>query len=355
LGDKAHEANKDLKNSITGGEPMKLHHFREVVAIDQRGSIRAAARHLEMAQPALTRSLAELERELGAVLFERRARGVIATPLGQAFIRRANSILHEVRRTHEEVEQLRGATTGTVSAGISIAGHLALVPHCLKPFQARYPSVRLHLIEGFYPTLEAGLRDGSVDFYVGPDPGQKLAPELSHEVLFQNRRTVLCRAGHPLAAATSLRALCDASWVSNSITIEADDEIAEVFARLGLPAPKLGLRSQSALTLMTCVSHSDLLAMVPVQWNDFTLLRGVLTTISIKEELDAPSIVIIKRADLPLTPAATYLLDLVRRASSHEIARIRNSTAFRNARVGGTYSPSVRAGNGTTKADAALE
>lgn len=65
---------------------MKLHHFREVVAIAERGSIRAAARHLAMAQPALTRSLAELERELGAPLFERRARGVVATALGQAFI-----------------------------------------------------------------------------------------------------------------------------------------------------------------------------------------------------------------------------------------------------------------------------
>lgn len=297
---------------------MKLQHFREVVAIAEQGSIRAAARHLQVAQPALTRSLADLERELGAPLFERRVRGVVATPLGQAFVRRAASILYEVRRTREEVEQLRGSTTGTVTAGLSIAAHLALLPTTLRPFRARYPGVRLHVIEGFYPTLESGLREGGVDFYVGPDPGRALAPELSREVLFPNRRTVLCRAGHPLAAATSLRELCDADWATTSITIEAEDEIGILFERYGLPPPKLALRSQSALTLMTCLSHSDLLAMAPVQWSESTLTHGVLSTIPVEEELAAPAIVIIQRADLPLTPAATHLLDLMRRVQARQ-------------------------------------
>jgi DNA-binding transcriptional LysR family regulator len=151
---------------------MKLHHFSEVVsevvAIAERGSIRAAARHLGVAQPALTRSLAELEHELKAPLFERRSRGVVATPLGEAFVRRATLVLQEIRRTREEVDQLRGAATGNVTVGLSIAAHMALLPSALRPFRARYPDVRLHIIEGFYPTLELGLRDATVDFYIGP-------------------------------------------------------------------------------------------------------------------------------------------------------------------------------------------
>jgi LysR family transcriptional regulator, regulator of abg operon len=291
---------------------MKLQHFRQVVAIAEQGSIRSAARWLDVGQPTLTRDLAELERELGGSLFERRARGVVATELGKAFVRRAASILQEVRRAREEVDQLRGATAGTVTVGFSIAAHIALVPAILRRFQKRYPDVRLHIIEGFYPTLEAGLRDGTVDFYVGPDPGRKVAPELSREVLSPNRRTVLCRVGHPLTGARSLSELCEASWVTTSITVDAEDEIGLVFARYNLPPPKLSLRSQSALTLMTCVAHSDLLAMAPVQWSEFAVTRGALTSLHVKEELAAPSIVIILRTDLPLTPAATHLLDLVR-------------------------------------------
>lgn len=292
---------------------MKLHHFREVIAIAGRGSIRAAARDLLMAQSALTRSLAELERELGAPLFERHARGVAATPIGEAFVRRASSIMTEVRRTREEVGQLLGATTGTVSAGLSIAAHLALLPHSLRPFLARYPDIDLDIIEGLYPTLEGKLRDGGVDFYIGPDPGPALAPELSRQLLSPSHRTVLGRHGHPLADATSLRQLSGAQWVTTSITHAAADEIGAVFTRYGLPPPRLALRSRSALTLMTCLSNSDLLAMVPVQWSEFALVRNVLKAIPVQEELAAAPMVVIRRADLPLTPAANFLLDLLRR------------------------------------------
>jgi len=295
---------------------MKLDHFEEVVAIAERGSMRAAARHLQIAQPALTRSLALLERELGAPLFERRARGVVATPLGDAFVARARSILTEIRRTREEVEQLRGAGTGTVTVGLSIAAHLALLPPSLRPFRARYPDIRLHIIEGFYPTLEERLRDGSVDFYIGPDGGAQPVPQLSREVLFHNRRIVLCRAGHPLAAATSLRELVGEDWVTTSITADAGDEINAFFARHGLPPPRLAVRSQSALTLLTCLANSDLLAMVPAQWERFEMTGKALTTIRVEEELTAPPLVLIRRSDLPLTPAALALLDLMRRATS---------------------------------------
>jgi LysR family transcriptional regulator, regulator of abg operon len=295
---------------------MKLHHFREVVAIVEQGSIRAAARVLRVAQPVLTRSLADLEREIGAPLFERRARGVVPTPLGQAFAGRAILIQNEMRQLRDEMDQLRGSTTGTVTAGLSIAAHLALLPATLTPFRQRYRDTRLHIIEGFYPTLEAGLRSGSVDFYVGPSPGKRLAPELSQEVLFPNRRTILCRKGHPLAGARTLRDLADADWATTSITVDAEDEIGGIFQRHKLAAPRLAIRSQSALTLMVCLLNSDLLAMAPVQWSEFTTAGGALATIQVMEELEAPAIVMIKRADLPLTPAAIHLLDLMRRVQT---------------------------------------
>jgi DNA-binding transcriptional LysR family regulator len=295
---------------------MKLHHFEDVVAIADRGSVRAAARHLGVAQPALTRSLAMLERELGAPLFERRARGVVATPLGQAFVMRARSIVSEIRRTREEMEQLRGAGTGTVTVGLSIAAHLALLPSSLQPFRTRYPDIKLHIIEGFYPTLESRLRDGSIDFYIGPEGGAQGIAELSLEVLFQNRRVVLCRSGHPLAGATSLRDLVGQDWVTTSITADDSAEINAFFARHDLPAPRLAVRSQSALTLLTCLANSDLLAMVPGQWQDFDMTGRALTTIKIAEELSAPALVVVRRADLPLTPAALHFLDLMRRATS---------------------------------------
>lgn len=295
---------------------MKLHHLRDVVAIAERGGLRAASRHLQLAQPALTRSLAELERELGAPLFERHARGMAMTATGKAFVQRANAILHEVRRAREEVDQLHGGTRGSVAAALSIAAHMALLPKALRPFRARYPDVQLRVIEGIYPTLEGGLRDGSIDFYIGPEPGRPVPSDLLQEALFDNTRTVLARRGHPLAGATSLAELVGAEWATTSITLHAEEEMGALFHLHGLDAPRLALQSQSALTLIVTLAYTDLLAMVPIQWMAFEPTVGILEAIPVREALPAPTIVLIHRAGLPLTPAATCLVDMLRKAAS---------------------------------------
>jgi LysR family transcriptional regulator, regulator of abg operon len=310
---------------------MKLNQFRDVVAIAERGSLRAAARHLQLAQPALTRSVHELERELGAPLFERRARGMILTPMGQAFVRRASAVLTEVRRARDEVEQLHGGTAGKVVAGLSLAAHIALLPKALQPFRARYPQVELHLIEGWYPTLEASLKDGGVDFYVGPRPDQEPSPELILEILFENDRIILGRKGHPLAGARSLRDLAGAEWATTSVTFNAEGELGELFAQHRMPPPRLALRSQSALTLMIALACSDLLAMVPKQWTDFSETSDTLKPVPVKETIPAPPIVTVRRAGLPLTPAAEYLLDLLRRNLPRPAIRPKANRSLRRA------------------------
>jgi LysR family transcriptional regulator, regulator of abg operon len=296
---------------------LKLNQLRDLVAVAEHGSLRAAARHLGTAQPTITRSLSELERELGAPLFERRSRGMVATPLGKAFVKRASAILNDVRRAADEFNQLRGNAVGSMTIGLSIAAHLQLLPRTLRAFRQRFPEVRLHIIEGFYPTLEVGLHDGSVDFYVGPDPSLALPPTLHKEVLLAGRRAVLCRANHPLAKETTLKALVDAEWITTSITPKAETEIGDLFKYHGLPEPTLVLKSQSALTLLTCLASSDLLAMAPAQWIDSPFANKVLTTIPVKEGLSAPPIIIVTRSDVPLAPAAEFFLDLMRRAAGH--------------------------------------
>jgi LysR family transcriptional regulator, regulator of abg operon len=297
---------------------MKLSQLNYVAAIAERGSLRAAARHLGVAQPAFSRSIAELERELGAPLFERRAKGMVPTPLGLSFVRRAATIVNDVRRAQDEFEQLKGNVVGVVTIGLSIAAHLRFLPGTLQTFRERHPNVRLHIIEGFYPTLAPGLQDGTVDFYVGPDPGLKLPAVLRKEVLLPGERAVLCRVKHPLAGARSLKDLRDAEWITTSITPKAENEIGDLFKRYRLPEPKLALQCQSALTLLTCLTNSDMLAMAPPQWTQSPIANRLLTTIPVKEELSAAPIIVVTRSDAPLAPAAIALLDLMKRTAGHK-------------------------------------
>ncbi len=295
---------------------MKFSAVRDFLVVAERGGVRAAARHLGQAQPVITRSIQELEKELGAPLFERSAKGVRLTPIGQTFLRRAYSVRSELQKAKEEIDQLRGQAHGTVTACLSSVPHLALLPNALGPFRRQYPTVELHLMDATLPTVESALLEGRVDIYVGPVPAT-LPRELHGEKLFDNTRVILGRKNHPLAGARSLSDLVDAEWITTSITNRAEEEMGPLFAEHGLPPPRLAMRAQSSQTFLVSMIYSDLLMMLPVQWLHFPLWRDVLQQIKVKEALPAPPIHIVRRAGLPLTPAAEYFCDMVRRASMH--------------------------------------
>ena len=292
---------------------MKLDQLQHLVAIVENGSLRSASRRLGVPQPALTRSLRALERELGAALFVRETTGMVLTPVGRRFHARASAIVHEAQRARDEIAQYQGDDAGTVVAALSIMPHVGLLPQALQPFRERWPKVRLQLIEGLFPDVEGGLRDGSIDFYLGAAPRSALAPGLLMQPLFDNTRAVMCRRGHPLSQARSLQALVDADWAVTAVDYDAEDDLARLFASHGLPAPRMLLRARSAMSMMVALAHSDLLAMLPVQWASFPLTRDALNVIRVRQVLPAPGIVLVRNPRLPLTPAAETLCDMLLR------------------------------------------
>ncbi len=294
---------------------MKLNQIRNFIAVAERGGLRRAARHLGVAQPAITRSIRDLEHELGTTLFERSATGMELTPIGEAFLRRSTAAQLELERACDEIKQMKGLNSGTVSIGLSTAPHVGMLPRVLAPFHRRFPDVVLNISEGLFPALEAQIRDGSIDFYVGPLSEDNPGGEFAVEKLFDNRRVILARPGHPLARARSLRELVTARWVATSVTANSEAELYPLFERHGLPRPTISVQAHSALTMITAAASSDLLAILPQQWLEFVQSTGLLAHIDLDEELSAPAICIVRRSRLPLVPVAEHLSDLFRRAS----------------------------------------
>ena len=297
---------------------MRLTQLRDVIAIADHGGLRAAARHLGLAQPALSRSIRELEHDVGASLFERQGRGMRLTLAGEAFIRRARVIQSEVQRSREEVGQIAGGGGGSVAMAMSTAAHVALLPTILAPFRARYPGARLQLVEGLLPMLAQDVLSGSLDFYVGPVIGTPLPRSFTVEPLFANDTIVFARRGHRLRNARSLAELAGAEWVGNAMSLDHKPELERILASQGLPAPVVLVEAPSALSTIMVAASSDLLAMLPRQWADHPMTRNMLTRIELAERLDAPGMVLVRRASLPLTPAADFMADLLRRAARAE-------------------------------------
>ncbi len=295
---------------------MKLSHLRDAVAVAEAGSLRAAARQLGITQPAMTRSIRELEHELGLSLFERHAKGVRPTEFGQAFVRRAAAAQSELRRARDELDQLRGRSTGEVSMGLSAAAVISLMPTALRAFRRRFPQAVLKVSESLFQPIEPELLDGSMDFWVGPLDVAYSSRQLSVERLFDNERVIVARKGHALASAKRPDELAEAQWIRPVLSNRSTEgDFVDLFAQFGLQRPEVVFHSRSALITLLAVINSDLLTVLPKQWLGMPGTAGLLDVLDVGETITAAPICMVRRLDVPLTPLAEHLSDLVRRAS----------------------------------------
>lgn len=292
---------------------MKLDQLQHLIAIVEQGSLRAAARRLDVPQPALTRSIRSLEKELGVDLFARQTTGMSLTAEGRRFQVRASAIVNEARRAKEEIQLVRGDYEGTVSAALSIMPHVGMLPSTLPVFNRTYPKVRLRISENLLPAVESALREGSVDFYLGAAPHQSPSAGLTMQHLCDNTRVVVGRKNHPLIKATHLKELAQADWATTAIDYNAEEDLARLFGNYQLPAPRVMFQARSAMSVLVALAQTDLLAMLPVQWIHNPMTRDLLQAFTLEEKIPAPSIVLVRRVDLPLTPPAEFFCDVLLR------------------------------------------
>lgn len=116
---------------------MKLSQLTSFLAVIEHGSIRSAARALDVTQPGITKTIQDLEADLGVQLLVRRARGVDLTEFGELLRVRANFLLHEVRRTKESLHYLRDRNAGSLVIGASATAAHTLLPKAVEKLMQR--------------------------------------------------------------------------------------------------------------------------------------------------------------------------------------------------------------------------
>ena len=179
---------------------LELQQLRQAVALAEHGSFVRAAAALHISQPALSRSIQNLERRFGSELFLRSSSGVVPTDLGRLYIERARDVL----RLADELDR-EAVSVGTLGAGrVAVGGGPYPAESFLGPaavrFVERYPRVSVHLHARNWDELLRELRSRELDFFVAEtstlqqEPDLEIAPMPSaHAVHF------VARQDHPLA------------------------------------------------------------------------------------------------------------------------------------------------------------
>jgi LysR family transcriptional regulator, regulator of abg operon len=285
---------------------MDTRHLRAFQAIVECGSIRAAARRLGVSQPALSKTLHQLEATLGAPLILRSVNGAVPTECGRALMVRATLISEELRRATEEITQLSGNKSGNVAISTSAVGAFLMATEALKRFWRRYPEAKVRIIDGVFEIMLSDLQSGRLDFSIGPLPRVALGPDVTTEVLFENVIVPVVRKSHPLVNARSLRDLQKCTWLLTG-AYDSADLIAENFGAHGLSPPHVSVACESFPALIELVVGTDLVTALPLSLLHHRLIGDLMKPIKIKEELRSTAMALITRTGVPLTPLAEAL------------------------------------------------
>lgn len=298
---------------------MRLTQIRDFLAVVDAGSIRAAARTLRISQPALTKSIRQLEEELGAMLVARNVRGAQPTEYGRAFLARARAVNADLRRAREEISQLRGAREGGLAIGSAPGPALGLLPAALVRLRERWPQASLHIVDISPPEVLPALRQGALDLALSVriGPLAETPTDCLVEPLYLNRTAIIARRGHPLAGARRLAQLAEAEWVRTGFPANTS-ALPELFREAGLPPPRYRADCTSFLVVPELVACSDLLAVVPWQIVAREGDTGRIVRIGLREKLPARQICLFRRADVPPTPIARECIDILRSSVRRE-------------------------------------
>ncbi len=173
--------------------------LKHIVAVDQHESISAAALSLNLTQSTVSRSVADVERELGYALFDRRARSVVATDRGRQFINRAARIISDLDQLGEDARQSREAGETLIRVGVSPPSMQGLLNNTIKQLIMRRDDLRIHL-EAVSPNSGVrALRRGDIDLLVGPENDIKGDTAYAFERLGELKTFLFTRKSHPLA------------------------------------------------------------------------------------------------------------------------------------------------------------
>ena len=322
---------------------LELQQLRQVLALAEHGSFVRAAAALHISQPALSRSIQNLERRFGSDLFLRSSSGAVPTDLGRLYIERARDVLRMADELDREAVSHGNLRTGRVAVGGGPYPADAVLGRAAAKFVEQYPGVSVKVQARDWDELARELRSRELDFFVAETSTLHREPDLEVMPLPADHPVYLvARAGHPLAGRGRVSIEDALEWplaTPGRIPPRLLDPLLSAHRaaskRIATARPLPSIECNSLATVKRVVASSDAITGTILSCISAELESGQFVLLS-HGALAAPSV----RCDEPQGSAADpvaerfleFVLDAEREAALEEqrlIAQVRSGRARR--------------------------
>lgn len=222
---------------------LNLHHLRVFAAVAEHGGFSRAATALRVSQPAVSKAVHELERQVGMSVFDRSGRALRRTPAGDALYARARELFGVEQVAEEELRALRGLERGTLRIGASTTVATYFLPSYLGDFARAHPGIGLRLVSANTRAIARALVERRIDVALveGPVDDARITARAWRE----DELAVLAPPGHALTSKRTVRAADLAAYAfivrepGSGTRVVASRALAELGVRV-LVAMQLG-------------------------------------------------------------------------------------------------------------------
>ncbi|MET0179641.1 MAG: LysR family transcriptional regulator [Novosphingobium sp.] len=238
--------------------------LRTYLAVCREGSISAAARRLGISQPSVSVAIAQLERAIGAILFDRTHAGVVLSPEGHALRRRAHALEALLRDAEEEIALVKAGARGPLRVGGTPGALVSLLPDAIGRFERMHGPFALHVLERGDRDLVGMLRKGEIELAIVTTGIEEPPEDIAEESFGEDPFALIAgRTNAHLPDAVSLTDVIAMAWVLPEAQGAFRRQVDALFLAADVPSPLEVIRCDSLLTTRAIVRDSARVTILP--------------------------------------------------------------------------------------------
>jgi DNA-binding transcriptional LysR family regulator len=312
---------------------MDIRQIRHLIAVLEHGNVLRAAHAIHISQPALSKSIQNLEAELGVRLLERGPRGVSPTIYGTTLLKHARLLLNQGAQAVAEIGAIKDGHLGHLRLGVAnFAIHF--LPAVLGKLLSSKPGLSFDIVDGTYEGLTALVREGALDAVVSGLPPVHQAEDLVHEELAATEFVRVCRPDYrPFQQPeVPMAALSQARWILPNRPQAIIDLWELAFRGARVAPPKPVLQSASMMFIKAMLLEGQFVTVLPRGIVEPEVQSGNLKANALHHPFAMVTEGIIYRAGGVHPPALFALIEAIRAASGAGASAVLAHATRRSAR-----------------------
>jgi len=296
-------------------DPRRLLHL---LAVADAGGFGKASRNLGISQPALSKSIAVLERAAGVKLLDRSRRGASLTTFGELLVERSRALGSLIERAEVDLQRSIAGLDGAIKIGVSPVGCVAIVPEAVAQLANEAPDATISIREFEDEHLRNLLLRGELDVVINPDTPQQERKGIVAEPLFRDRLVVAVGPGNPLADRgwLTLRQIANCRFAMPMPETAMYRMIEGLFASASLPLPAHIVFCSSVPMIKSLLRNYDAVTLISDRMIEPETSIGWIKGVRIRGRLEERQISIRRLRDTRPTPLVRRFIECL-----HEHAR----------------------------------